>query len=71
MRNTRLFKRGRDRPHFARGASQIGCNIVQNLQARRVDAVIIGDQNAHDTARVIVKCCLNRPAALGRQAMTL
>ena len=45
--DARLFEGGRDGPDLALGSGDFGGDLGQNLQPRRVDAVVVGDQDAH------------------------
>ena len=54
MANARLLKGGGDGPNLAGGACNLCCDLFQNLEARRADAIVIGDQNAHETLFVLV-----------------
>jgi uncharacterized protein YjlB len=47
--DARLFEGGRDGPDLALGAGDLGGDRAQNLESRRVDAVVIGDENTHET----------------------
>ena len=47
MPHTGLFKGRRDGPDFAGVTGDLCRNLVHDREARRVDAVVIGDENAH------------------------
>ena len=47
MGHARLLERGGDSPNLAFRAGDFGGDFGQNLQPRCVDAIVIGDQNAH------------------------
>ena len=47
MPDAGLFERGGDGPDLAARTGDFGGNLGQNLQPRRVDAIVVGDQDAH------------------------
>jgi DNA-binding transcriptional LysR family regulator len=50
MRNAGLIELGRHNPDVIR---QLSRNLFDNLQARRVDAIIIGAENSHSIQNLV------------------
>ncbi|MPL92099.1 hypothetical protein SDC9_38196 [bioreactor metagenome] len=67
MADARLLEGRGDGPDLALGACKFGRKVEQNLEPRRVDAVVIGDQNAHEVPVRLVLPLLS-PQGPARQA---
>ena len=59
MRHARLLEGGGDGPDLSVLTGQLGRDAVQHLQSRCVDAVVIGDENAHEMGPGLSLCLGN------------
>ena len=68
MADARLLKCGGDDPDFTLWPGKLVGDILQNLEAGCVDAIVVGDENTHILPRLPVSSCIQSGTQTGKRA---